>query len=512
MQTPSFSRSAALFALVFCCYAYFYQAGGWNQNSRFDLVRALVEQGTASIDAYHGNTKDKARRDKVYYSDKAPGVSWLAVPAYAALRAGSKAGDGDPELLATGSYLATVFAVAVPAALGVVALELLLAAFGLAPPVRVAVALAYGLATLAFPYSTLLYGHQTAAAFLIGGFAVLVRARERLRADGTAPGRGILFAAGLLLGGAVACEYPAALAAGPVLLYAAVCLRPARGLDWTGLACLLAGLAVPGLAVAAYHAAVFGSPLALPYDFSTRRHRHQGFFMGLGMPQGEALWHLLASPFRGLFFSAPWLLLAFPGAVRLLRGRRFRAEAGVCLAAFGLFVWMTSSLVDWDGGWALGARYLVPILPFLAVLAAGLAVSREGAPAASQGRRRLAWALALGTVGLSAFLMLAGTAVRPEVPNTLRRPFSDLVLPAFTRGELAQNTQSIDSVRPIEGGPRQAWNLGQRLFGLDGLASLLPLLAALLACGAWLAAGLRAIEQDGPGDRERAGSRPGAST
>ncbi len=508
METSTLYRSAALFALVFCCYAYFYQAGGWNQNSRFDLVRAIVEEGGSAIDSYHGNTKDKARRDKVYYSDKAPGVSWLAVPAYAAMRAGSDAEPGDPGFLAFSSYLATLLAVALPAALGVVALEMLLAAFGLAPAVRLAAALAYGLGTLAFPYSTLLYGHQTAAAFLIGGFALLVRARARLRDQGKTPSRGLLFTAGLLLGAAVACEYPAALAAGPILLYAAICLRPQGRLNWPGLAWLLAGLALPGLAVAAYHTAVFGSPLALPYDFSTRRHRHQGFFMGLGMPQGNALWHLLASPFRGLFFSAPWLLLALPGAVRLLRGRRFRAEATVCLTAFGLFVWMNASLVDWDGGWALGARYLVPTLPFLTVLAAGLAVSRQQSPRPVPGLVRAAWTAALAAVVLSAILMLAGTAVRPEVPNTLRHPFSDLVLPAFASGEVALNTQSIDSVRPIEGGPKQAWNLGQRLFGLDGLASLLPLLAALLACGTWLAAGNRAMGRDGV----PAGRRPEESS
>src|ERR671918_2443203 len=83
-----------LFALVFGAYAYFYQAGGWNQNSRFDLTRALVEDGTSRIDASHKNTGDKAKREGHYYCDKAPGVSWLGVPAYAAARA-VLSGDGE---------------------------------------------------------------------------------------------------------------------------------------------------------------------------------------------------------------------------------------------------------------------------------------------------------------------------------------------------------------------------------------------------------------------------------
>ena len=42
-----------------------------------------------------------------------------------------------------------------------------------------AMALAYGFATLAFPYSTLFYGHQLAASLLFIAFAVLLRTRER---------------------------------------------------------------------------------------------------------------------------------------------------------------------------------------------------------------------------------------------------------------------------------------------------------------------------------------------
>src|SRR4029078_8754745 len=79
--------SVPLFALVFGTYAYFYQAGGWNQNSRFDLTRAVVEQGTLSIDAFQENTGDKALRDGHWYTDKAPGLSLLAVPAYALVHA-----------------------------------------------------------------------------------------------------------------------------------------------------------------------------------------------------------------------------------------------------------------------------------------------------------------------------------------------------------------------------------------------------------------------------------------
>src|SRR5260370_38996366 len=85
-------KLASLLGLaIFLSFIYFYEGGGWNQNSRFDLLRAIVERHTLQIDAYHENTQDKAHFQGHYYSDKAPGLVVLAVPfaevARAALRA-----------------------------------------------------------------------------------------------------------------------------------------------------------------------------------------------------------------------------------------------------------------------------------------------------------------------------------------------------------------------------------------------------------------------------------------
>src|SRR5579863_9014242 len=69
-----------IFGVIFFSLAYFYEGGGWNQNSRFDLLRAIVERGTLQIDAFHENTGDKAHFRGHYYSEKAPGLVFLAVP------------------------------------------------------------------------------------------------------------------------------------------------------------------------------------------------------------------------------------------------------------------------------------------------------------------------------------------------------------------------------------------------------------------------------------------------
>ncbi|WP_428269591.1 hypothetical protein [Haliangium sp.] len=490
-----FARRPAVALLVLClgAYGYFYQAGGWNQNSRFDLVRSIVELRTSKIDAYYRNTGDLScrgpdgrcrrpnpARGKHAYCDKAPGVSWLAVPAYTAVYI---ARGGEPRRRQTSgvaAHISTVWAIALPSAIAVAMLYLLLAVFGLSVYWRAGFALAYGLATLAFPYATVLYGHQLMAALVVIALSLLVRQRHL----GTGPPRPLLLAAaGALLGYAVVVEYPAALAVVPVCIYATVFVRP-----WQRLGYLFLGMAVPGLALAAYHWSVFGSPLALPYDFSTQPHRGQGFFMGLALvPDWGVVGQILVSDYRGLFYSAPWLVLAVPGLVVLFRRARFRAEAGVCLAVVLLFLWLNASLVDWQGGWAMGPRYLVPAIPFLAIGAAGVALL----PVRRMWQKLAATAVGGALVIYSAVHMLAGVAVKPEVPVYIKKPFSQFLFKHFWAGELSVNTQSIDSIAPSRSGERFAWNLGE-IMGLDGAATLIPLAVFTIAVAAWLWWALRA--------------------
>lgn len=466
---------AALTALAFVAYAYFYQAGGWNQNSRFDLTRAIVERGTSSIDAYHRNTGDKARVGRHYYCEKAPGASWLAVPAHAAWRAlGGSSRSPD-----AAAYVSTVWAVALPAALAVPVLLWLLGMFGCPRGASLLTAAGYAFATLAWPHATLLYGQQLSAALSLGGVALAFGA-----ASGRLPARRWLVAAGFLLGASVMADYPAVLCAIVATIYAAVRVR--GRVAW-----LILGGAVPAAILAVYHTVVFGGPLHLPYEYSLMPFRHQGFFMGLGRPDGDVLLNILVTPFRGLFFSAPWLVLAVPGAILLWR-RGWRGEVAVCAAVPLLYLWMNGSMVDPYAGWAVGPRFLVPALPFLAVLAGfAIAYALPGRP------ERVRWpaAIAAGALLLySAVMMLAATAVKPEVPIAIRHPFGDYVLPRFAAGKLAVNTQGIDMVSMPAGAPPRAWNLGQ-IFGLDGLASLAPLLVAGGLAVAWMIAAHLARER-----------------
>lgn len=468
---------AALFAMSLGVFAYFFQGGGWNQNSRFNLVRAIVEQRTIVVDDYVRNTGDIAMRDGRHYCDKAPGVSILAVPVYALVHpfAGGERPRG--RLVSLGAYLSTVLAVSLPSALAVVLLFELALMVGAPAAEAAAVALAYALGTLALPYSTLFYGHQLAAAVLVGAFFLLARPRRR----GIPHSAAHLFAAGVLLGSGVAIEYPGALGLVGIGLYAVLVVRP-----WPRLLWLVAGGLVPGLALGAYHTAAWGGPFMLPGHFSSDPPRQRGAFMGITWPSAEIAGKVLFSKTRGLLRHAPWLILWLPGVVALARRPRFRAEAAACALVPLLYLWFNSSLTttptDWRAGWGIGPRHLVAALPFLA-----LGVSASFAATGRRGRPLLAAVFAL-LAGYSVVLMFVATAVRPEVPTWYDDPYAELLFPSFLRGELAVNTIPIHTGFVHE--QRQAWNLGEKL-GLRGLATLLPLALFVLATSAWLIRTLR---------------------
>jgi hypothetical protein len=78
-----------LFILFFGTYAYFFQGGGWNQNIRICLTRAIIDHHTFIIDSYKEdsrdpkfefvNTGDWAYCNGHYYSNKPPSLSFMAV-------------------------------------------------------------------------------------------------------------------------------------------------------------------------------------------------------------------------------------------------------------------------------------------------------------------------------------------------------------------------------------------------------------------------------------------------
>lgn len=479
LVAPLRRRSVGILALVLLLsYAYFVSRPAWNQNSRLALTRALVERGASDIDPDHVTTGDKSFRDGHFYSDKAPGASWVATLPYTvfhALRSATgrplpdvRVHPLDPLQVASGVeiepedrepgdrlvynnahrialYVCGLFAVAIPSVAGAGALYLLaFAAFDRRHRPAALLTLAYALGTPAFVYSTALYGHQLCASLLLIAFALLA-----LPSSSKPPTPLTLFAAGTSMGLAVATEYPAA----PVvaLLWVWSGLRHGKS-AWLWVT--LGG--VPwAIALALYHTVAFGSPLKTGYDFVYRAEFAEGMAVnyGIGMPDPAVLLSITFGAYRGLFYLSPVLLLAVWGLLRQSATRHVLARplgrAASILSTFILtyFLLLNAGYYMWDGGAAVGPRHVVPALPFLAL---GLV-----APL-----RRVPWVFCVLGVLSVAQLTLA-TAASPEAAQW-GNPLWEFALDRLVHQEVG-----------LTGGPT---NLGA-LLGLPGVWSLLPLLA-----------------------------------
>ena len=501
-RAPVRGVAGLLFFGLFLTYAYFFQGGGWNQNSRFDLVRAIAEDGSVEIDRFADNTEDVARVGDRTLSNKAPGLSFLAAPAYLVGspvidRAG---GSSDPyRRMSLKAHLLVILTVSLPSAILSLALyRFLIGWAGVTPTAALLCVLAYSLGTLSFPWSTQFMGHQTAAALLFGSAALIFSERRESHSGG--PGPFVL--SGLLAGSAVLVDETTVFAIPVLLIYVA------RTGGWRkGVFFCLGGLG-PAVLYAVYNAVAFGGPLHTARHYQNPKFISDegGLFLGvIGFPRLGRLLALTFLPRRGLFIYCPVLLFALVGLVLAARRKETRPEAITCLSIFGVTLLFNASFNGWHGGWSTGPRFLVPALPFLAL----------GLPFVPPLFRKAAWAAAC----LSVVFMTAVTAVSVSVPQDLKNaltfpalgiqtaaevenPLRNTILPRLARGELSSNPQHVLELYPGHRlSPEQArwssYNLGEWL-GLRGFGSLLPLFLLWGLLSAPLARRARRMETTTP--------------
>jgi len=414
--------AAWVFVILLASYSYFWHGRDWNAASRLMLTYALVDRGTIRIDGMEDQTHDIALRDGHYYTDKTPGFSLMAALPYAAIKPALGLPDHPLEVKGfaywPADYWATLGTSGLASALAGLILVGLARDLGCGPRRSALVGLAYGLATPAYAYATLAYGHQVAASCLIASFALLWRdgPRARLRSS----------LAGFLASYASVVE----IQVGPVsaiLGFYLLALVIGQRRPWSSVLAFGLGAAVPAGILLGYNALAFGSPWKMGYFFLvTPRFRevHSASNpLGLARPDWPKLAELLWGERRGLVRYAPIVALTIPGLVALVCRRLF-GMAAVCFATIMALYLMNLSYPEWTGGWTTGPRLLVPLLPFAMLpVAALLAVG---------GRPTTAMAVVLAMAGAVVILMFQ--AIGARVPDWIARPLVDAVWPVF-RGD-----------------------------------------------------------------------------
>jgi hypothetical protein len=470
-KSSSHWKSALLLASVsFLSFIYFYEGGGWNQNSRFDLLRAIIERQTLQTDAYYQNTQDRAYFRGHYYSDKAPGLVFTALPFVLAARPALRFVGIDPNSsrgeIAL-SYVAGACASALPAALAGIYLFFLSLRFGASSIAAALATLAMGLGTPFWAYASLFWAHALAGACLIFAFASALRLRETLSARGD-----FLWAlvVGLAAGWATVTEYPAAPASTLLAFLALLHAWPhGNASRWRVLLGVSAGATICIIVLSTYLHAVFGSftPGYAYLDSSQFTFMQHRGYLGLTYPHPDRLLKLLFGCSRGLFVSSPITLAAPLGLWWLAKSRAHRAPALVAAAIVSYYFLFNASFYWWKAGLSFGPRYAGASFPCLCI---GLAVAWQRATPAW---RRVLIALAM----ISIFIALMVVSTTSELPVQDTCPLIHSVWPAFWRGQMALNRVSMLTVAEAgSAGQYGAFNLGQ-LLGLHGLASLVPLLA-----------------------------------
>ncbi len=275
--------------------------------------------------------------------------------------------------LALGAAVMQAFLMAPTSALSVVVMFRILARLITSVRAAVLLSLLYGFATPVL-YRTAQLNHNLLVGH-VAFFAFALLWWPRGAADRWARSRYLL--AGLLSGWAVVLDYTGLVVLGVIGAYAVAC-RAALAADarsrWD-LPAFAAGAAASLSVLAGYQWLAFGSPLTpaqrvMPATLFS----HYGY-NGMDWPQPDLLWETLFGLRFGLFAFAPLLLLAlYPGGWRRpfrLVGRR---ELW-CIAAMTVLSFLFAAASQYGRlQFNSGVRYVVPVVPFLFLVVAGVLV------------------------------------------------------------------------------------------------------------------------------------------
>ena len=373
-----------------------------NEFTRWAFAEALIEHHTTEVSSAAAvlgpRFEDLSSVGGRLYSNKAPGGALVGTIGYLVARH------------CTTSLRALVNAMRIAASsVPLILLAMLIIRlgrrFGHADRLPIAIATLL-FATPMLAYGLLLFGHALVAATLFGAWAFLfVEDRPAI--------------AGALIGIAVISDYPAAVPALILIVIAAL------DRNWRRIGkVLLAGLPF-AVILGLYHYISFGGVFQLPYanyEYAPFRELSRSGVYGIGLPSLTTLVKFFLDPGFGLFVLSPVLVASLFAVRNLQRALTARALTAFVLAPLATIL-IYAGYANWQGGWSVGPRYIVSIVPFFSF-------------ALLFGKR--SWIEPL-LLGFSATVIAMISLVFPFVPLAFAWPWGTLALPLLAHGLVAPN-------------------------------------------------------------------------
>lgn len=370
-----------------------------DEETLFQMADSIARHGTTLVspEVWGIAVSPTPGKDGLLTTSYAPGQSLLAVPLYWLGAAVAHTG-GTAYAAYLHRFVVLTFNGFVTAA--TVALLFCFAlALGYRTRTALALAICYGGATYALIQARTFFAEPLTALLVLLAFFLMYEACAGV--GGPRRCNLVLAASGFVIACALGVKVHAALFLPVLALYLLLSTVPSvRALSeraaWQSLVrrggAWVAGMAIPAVALMAYNAWLYGSPLTTGYGDSPNI---------FTTPLRTGVYGLLFSSGKGVLWYAPPILLALIGLPIFLR--RF-PRVGITIICAGVInVVFYARLRFWHGEGAWGPRYLLIVLPWL-LLPALPVLDRLLAPARG-------WWIELARAG-AAFVVLAGVFVQ----------------------------------------------------------------------------------------------------
>jgi hypothetical protein len=370
----------AIFLFFFFSSVYYATASGItssNDGSHYALIRTMVDNRTFALeqfDDYAEGNDIAITEDGRLFSDRPPGTALVGTLFYTVggilpeplQKLPSRHDDQNPRL---------AYVLLLPAFAGAgtaVVLYAIMRLLDISRAATVTAVLMFGLGTVHWKYSSVLYSHALSAFIVI--LAVYLSMLTVRRGYETPAVFGFL---GFILGFAVLTEYSNGLL---VLILLGYLLLNSRQNEWRDLTVpfvlLMGGGLISALFLAYYNNQNFGSPLTLSYSYAINYPWASSFATTFNYPLAAGLEGLLIGgsgdgwcgglpcPNQGLFALSPVLLLAIPGWFFYFRDAR--RECLLTAVLFLVYLLLFARHRTFHGFTADG-RYLAPYIGLLAI-------------------------------------------------------------------------------------------------------------------------------------------------